>query len=138
MNSRRITAILIGLLLAAFGITTSATVTAKAATTAPGHQATIIGITSSGQIINLEKPPAWLRPNTLVRPLNYISPDTLSADGYQICNGGFQCLNDWFGGGPGTDIRWYQYGESNQESNWIGVASGWARGVRVSQLGVSR
>jgi hypothetical protein len=25
-----------------------------------------------------------------------------------------------------------------QQCNWIGVASGWARGVRVSQLGVSR
>lgn len=60
MNSRRIIAILIGLLLATFGITSSAAVAAKAATTVPAHQATVMGVTSSGRIFNLAKPPSWL------------------------------------------------------------------------------
>lgn len=77
-----------------------------------------MGVTSSGQISNLERPSSSLKPNAVARPLNYISPDTLYADGYQICNGSEQCLNDWNGGGPGTLTRWYQYGESNPENQW--------------------
>lgn len=121
MNSRRIIAFLAGLLLAAFAIQASGTVTARAATTAPASQATAMGVTSSGQLINLEKPPSWLKPNTLVRPMNYVSPDQLSANGYYICFSAISCLNNWNNGGAGNLIRWYHYTVSTnpyQQWNW--------------------
>lgn len=132
VNSRRIMAILGGLLLAAFGITSSTAVTAKAATTAPASRATAMGVTSSGQIINLERPPSWLKPNTLIRPLDSISPDTLYANGYYVCFSAISCLNNWNGGGVGNDIRWFHYSTSiNQEQQW----NWWYEGTVSGQQG---
>jgi hypothetical protein len=81
-----------------------------------------MGVTSSGQIINLARPPSWLKPNTLIHPMNYISPDTLAAGGYYICfapTAGGACLNNWFGGGQGNLIRWFHYSTTlNIENQW--------------------
>jgi hypothetical protein len=120
MNSRRIMAYLIGLLLVvAFAATSFTPLSARAATTTLVRQATAMGVTSSGQIINLAKPPSWLKPNTLVRPLNSVSPDTLYGN-YQICDVNEQCINNWNTGGEGNFVRWEQYGEgkANNEWNW--------------------
>ncbi len=91
-----------------------------------------MGVTSSGQIINLAKPPSWLKPNTLIRPLNYISPDRLLSGGpYQICDGSDQCINVW-GGVAANALRFYRYveGENNNEWNWwyegtVSGSQGW-------------
>jgi hypothetical protein len=120
VNRHRIMAYLTGLLLtAAFTAMPFTTMSAKAATTSLGHQATTMGLTSSGRIINMAKPPSWLKPNTLVRPLVYISPDTLYGN-YQICDADEQCINNWNGGGEGNLIRWFTYaeGRANNEFNW--------------------
>ncbi len=140
-------ACLTGLLLAVAFATTSLTATpAKAGTASGGRQATIMGITSSGRIINLAKPPSWLKPNTLVhplnhaspdnldsfvRPLNYISPDTLSGN-YQICDADEQCINNWNAGGAGNLLRWFTYAEGrlDNEFNWwyegtVGSSQAW-------------
>jgi hypothetical protein len=116
---RQISAILGGLLLAAFGIISAAAVTAQAAVIAPAHQVTEMGVTSSGQIFNLEKPPSWLKPNTLVRPLNYVSPDELYYGGYYACFSAISCLNNWNGGGLGNLIRWFHYGTTLNPARWI-------------------
>lgn len=117
VNSRRVIVILAGLLLAASGIMTSAAVTARAATAAPARQATPMGITSSGRVFNLLKPPSWLKPNTLVHPMQPNSPDTLYGN-YQACDQLDQCINNWYGGGAGTLLRFYQEGVANNQWNW--------------------
>lgn len=117
MNSRKIVVALASLLLSAFAMMPLAAATAKAATTVPARQAAAMGVTSSGQIINLARPPSWLRPNTLVHPLNYISPDTLSYN-VQLCDADDQCINDWDNGGAGTLLRFYADGVTYNYWNW--------------------
>jgi hypothetical protein len=131
VNIRRIIVFLAALLLAAFAVQSSAAGTAKAATIAPARQATAMGVTSSGQIINLEKPPSWLKPNTLVRPLDPVSPDQLRYGGYYACFSAIACLNNWDGGGQGNLIRWYHYSTTlnpHQQWNW------WYEGTVAPQL----
>lgn len=132
VNSRNIIASLGGLLLVALAITPFTAATANAATAAPAHtavparQITVMGVTSSGRIFNLEKPPSWLKPNTRVHPLLPASPNTLLQpkspdtlyDNAQICNVSDTCINDWNAGGLGTLLRFYAEGTPNNYWNW--------------------
>jgi hypothetical protein len=133
VNSRKIIiASLSGLLLVALGIMPFTAATATAATAAPARaatparQITVMGVTSSGRIFNMEKPPSWLKPNTLVHPLlsaspdallQPISPDTLSGN-YQICDQYDYCINDTGGGGLGTILQFWTEGTTYNFWNW--------------------
>lgn len=133
MSSRKIIASLSGLLLVALGVTPFASATANAAVAAPARaavparQITVMGITSSGRIFNLEKPPSWLKPNTLVHPLILTSQNTLlqpvTSDTLyeyaQICDVRDQCINDTAGGGLGTLLQfWSEGGDGLPNNAW--------------------
>jgi len=117
MNIRKFIAYLASLLFVAFGITSSVAATARATAATTARQHTAMGITSSGQIIDLANPPSWLKPNTLIHPLNYQSPDSL-LENAQPCDGNDQCINDWYGGGQGTLLRFWAEGVTNNYWNW--------------------
>ncbi len=118
MKIRKIIANLSALLLATFAIMSFAAVAANASTAAPAAQEKTMGVTSSGRVFNLSRPPSWLKPNTLVHPLNYISPDRLEGN-FQICYlPTSQCINNWDNGGAGTRLRFYSEGVANNDWNW--------------------
>ena len=119
MNSRRLVTYFTGLVLAvAFAAAAFTTSPARAAAER-AHPRRVLVVTSSGRVINLLKPPSGLKPNTLVRPLNSISPDE-DFGNFQICDPNEQCINNWGKGGLGNLLRWYNYaeGEANNEWNW--------------------
>ena len=117
MISRRIITILAGLILAVALLPAVSGGAAEASTAAPAHKVAMMGITSSGQIINMQKPPAWLKPNTLIHPLDFSSPDTLHGN-FEICNQNDQCVNNWNGGGQGNLLKYFGYSEAVANNMW--------------------
>ena len=66
----------------------------------------------------MANPPSWLKPNTPVRPLQYVSPDQYSENAAICTQDQDQCINNWGGGGSGTLLRFYQYSESIANNWW--------------------